>query len=142
MISSYEKPSVIVNADMAECVYTASGDGGDCYSVTAYIHQRPEPGREDFRIQVDAEHSAGNGHHSGKQTLILSFNQPVTYVSSQGALAGGDGTAELSIDYDYHNNGNENIGLGDVVVTSNAGLSVTGVRLICNYDCGDSGHKW
>lgn len=136
MTDRYEKPCVIVNADMAESVYTASGDGEDCYSVTARIHQQPETGRGDYRIQVDGIHAAGDGHHSGKQTLILYFNQAVSYGSSNGSLAGGDGTSELSIDYSYHNNGNDNIGLGDVCVTSDAGLSVTGACLLCNHDCG------
>lgn len=140
MTNSYEKPCVLLNADMAECVYTASGDGEDCYSVTARIHQSPETGRGDFRIQVDGQHAASDGHHSGKQTLILYFNQAVIYSWSQGELAGGDGTAELSIDYQYHNNDKDNIGLGDVIVESDAGLAVTGACLLCNHDCGQ--HSW
>lgn len=137
----YEKPIVFVNEELAEGVYAASGTAGggggdDCYTVTAYIHQTPETGREDYRIQVDAVHAAGDGHHSGQQTLILYFNQAVTYVSSNGSLSGGDNTSSISIDYSYHNNGNDNIGLGDVVVKSSAGLAVTGAQLICNHDCG------
>lgn len=137
-MKNYEKPIVLVNEELAEGVYAASGAaaGDDCYSVTAYIHQTPETGRGDFRIQVDAVHAAGDGHHSGKQTLVLSFNQTVTYVGSNGSLSGGDNTASIRIDYTYHNNGNDNIGLGDVIVTSDAGLAVTGAMLICNHDCG------
>lgn len=138
-MTNYERPRVIANADLAENVYTASGIGGgdgDCYTVTAYIHQTPETGRGDFRIQVNAVHDAGDNHHSGKQTLILYFNQPVTYSWSNGQLAGGDGTSELYIDYSYHNNAYDNIGLGDVIVESDAGLAVTGAELICNHDCG------
>lgn len=137
----YEKPIVLVNEELAEGVYAASGGttaggGDDCYTVTAYIHQIPETGRGDFRIQVNAVHAAGDGHHSGKQTLVLSFNQAVEYSWSNGTLAGGDGTSTISIDYSYHNNGNDNIGLGDVIVKSDAGLAVTGAELICNHDCG------
>lgn len=132
----YEKPSVIVNSDCAENVYTASGDGEDCYRVSAYIHQTPETGRGDYRIQVDAVHDAGNGHHSGEQVLILSFNQTVEYKWSNGTCVGGDGTDAISIEYSYHNNAQDNIGLGDVIVESDAGLAVTGAVLTCNYDCG------
>ncbi|MCM1542357.1 MAG: hypothetical protein NC121_14000 [Blautia sp.] len=136
----YEKPVVLVNEELAEGVYAASGAGEDCYSVTAYIHQSPEEGRGDFRIQVDGVHAADDGHHSGKQTLVLYFNQAVTYQWSNGSLAGGDGTSSISIDYSYHNNGTDNIGLGDVIVQSEAGLSISGAQLICNHDCGQ--HTW
>lgn len=134
----YEKPIVLVNEELAEGVYAASGAaaGEDCYSVSARIHQTPETGRGDYRIQVDGVHAAGDGHHSGEQILVLSFNQAVEYQSSNGDLDGGDNTASISIKYNYHNNGNDNIGLGDVVVTSDAGLAVTGAMLICNHDCG------
>lgn len=139
-MKTYERPIVLVNEELAEGVYAASGAGSDCYTVTAYIHQTPETGRGDFRIQVDAKHAAGDGHHSGQQTLVLYFNQNVTYKGSNGTLAGGDGTSSISINYTYHNNGNDNIGLGDVIVESDAGLSVTGAQVICNHDCGQ--HTW
>lgn len=132
---NYEKPVILANEDVAEGVYAASG-GNDCYSVTAYIHQTPETGRGDFRIQVNAVHAAGDNHHSGKQTLVLYFNESVTYKGSNGTLAGGDGTSSISIDYAYHNNAYDNIGLGDVIVEADAGLSVTAAQLICNHDCG------
>lgn len=139
---NYEKPVILANEDVAEGVYAASGAGAgaDCYSVTAYIHQTPETGRGDFRIQVNAVHAAGDNHHSGKQTLVLYFNEPVTYKGSNGALAGGDGSSSISIDYAYHNNAYDNIGLGDVIVEADEGLAVTGAQLICNHDCGQ--HTW
>lgn len=137
-MKDYIKPIILANEDLAEGVYAASGmaSGNDCYTVTAYIHQTPETGRGDFRIQVNGVHQAGDGHHSGKQTLVLYFNQEVTYKGSNGSLVGGDGTSSISIDYSYHNNGNDNIGLGDVIVESNTGLAVTCAQLICNHDCG------
>lgn len=137
-MKNYIKPIVLANEALSEGVYAASGmaSGNDCYTVTAYIHQTPETGRDDYRIQVNAVHTAGDGHHSGKQTLVLYFNQAVTYSWSNGSLSGGDGTSSISIDYDYHNNGNDNIGLGDVIVESNVGLAITGTELICNHDCG------
>lgn len=139
-MENYEKPIILANEEIAEGVYAASGtgagDGGDCYDVDAYIHQTPETGRGDFRIQVNGRHAAGDNHHSGQQTLLLFFNQPVTYKSSNGTLADGDGSECISIDYSYHNNAYDNIGLGDVVVEADAGLAVTGSVLICNHDCG------
>lgn len=77
----YERPIAIENDELAEGVYAASGSvvGNDCYTVSAYIHQTPETGRGDYRIQVNGVHAAANGHHSGEQVLTLSFNKPVVY---------------------------------------------------------------
>lgn len=133
-MKGYTHPVIITNDELAEGVYMASGDA--CYSCSAFIHQKPELGRGDYRIQVNGIHSASDGHHSGKQVLTLSFNFPVTYKDSQGTLIGGDGTNILKIEYGYHNNGNDNIGLGDVIVEADNGLAVTGSILDCNHDCG------
>ena len=124
-MKTYEKPVVLMNEDMAEGVFADSGDA--CYTTTAYIHQVPEPGREDYRIQVNGRHDAD--HTCEGQILKLSFNQAVNYVSSQGSLVSGSGTATIEIKYTYHNNPSDNIGLGDVVVTSEPGLAVTGASL-------------
>ena len=147
-MKNYVKPIVLANEELAEGVYAASGaatgggDGQDCYTVTAYIHQTPETGREDYRIQVNGVHAA-IGHHSTEQVLILYFNQPVNYSFCNGANAtctGGDGSSTLELTYNYHNNENDNIGLGDVVVTSAEGLAITGAELRCNYKCDQHDH--
>lgn len=139
-MKKYVKPVVLATEELAEGIYTASGDvaanGADCYTVSTYIHQAPETGRGDYRIQVDAEHRAGDSHHSGEQHLFLYFNQPVTYSSSNGSLVGGDNTSTIEIKYTYHSNGYDDIGLGDVYVQSEVGLAVTGAKLTCNHDCG------
>lgn len=138
-MNKYSKPIVLMNEELAEGVYAASGnDGADCYSVTTNIHQKPETGRGDYRIQVTASHLTA--HHGTAQTLVLYFNQAVTYSSSNGTLAGGDGTSTLSINYTYHNNGVDSIGLGDVVVVSEPGLAVTGAQVICNKTCEQHDH--
>ena len=127
------KPMIQAVDDLAEGVYMASGDdmtaqGDGCYTTTAYIHQWPETGRDDYRIQVDAHHNAD--HNSKSQQLEISFNQPVTFKScnaSGASLAGGNGTNTLLINLTYWNNHTDNIGFGDFVVESDAGLSITGV---------------
>ena len=142
MKKAYEKPVALANEEFMEGVYMASGAGasgdGDCYTITARIHQKPETGREDYRIQVDAHHDAK--HHSGEQRFIISFNQPVhfSFCNAQGAhVISGDGTSTLEIGLTYHNNFTENIGFGDLVVTSEAGLAITDVKMTyCNKDCG------
>jgi len=137
-MKNYERPIVVVNDELAEGVYAASGSAGGstCYAASAYIHQRPELGRGDYRIQMNAQHTAGDGHHSGEQVFHVSFNKPVTYKGSNGTLKSGDGTTNLVVTFNYHNNGNDNIGAGDLIVEADTGLEVLGVVVDCNYDCG------
>lgn len=119
----YKKPVIITNSDLAEGVYAASG----CYTANAYIHQTPETGRGDYRIQVNGQHHAD--HENSTQWLHISFNQPVEYSSSQGTLESGNNTNSLVIRYTYHQNKSDNIGLGDLVVKSDPGLAITAVSI-------------
>lgn len=122
-MKTYTKPLMTVDSGVAEGVYMQSG----CYTATATIHQKPEAGRGDYRIQVNGKHSAD--HTRDRQVLTIGFNQAVTYVSSNGTLLNGSGTSTLAIEYSYHQNPNDNIGLGDLVVTSDAGLAVISVSI-------------
>lgn len=126
----YEKPEVEkINFDFKNQVVANSGSGVDngCYTVNAYIHQTPEVGRDEYRIQANGQHNAD--HTCEHQVLTISFNIPVTYVSSNGTIRSGDGTPTLVIDYYYHNNPTDNIGLGDIVVKAGVGLAITGIVL-------------
>lgn len=124
-MKQYSKPVVSIDNGLAEGVYAASGAG--CYDASAYIHQTPETGRGDYRIQVNGKHNADHTRES--QTLTISFNQNVTYVSGGAGLISGNGTPTLEVKLGYHQNPNDNIGFGDLIVTSNAGLSITGVSI-------------
>lgn len=116
---------VTVDQGLAEGVYAASGAG--CYEASAYIHQKPETGRGDFRIQVNGKHNAD--HTREAQVLTISFNRNVTYVSGGAGLINGNGTPTLQVKLSYHQNPNDNIGLGDLVVTADEGLEITGVSI-------------
>ena len=127
-MANYSKPMVTVDQGLAEGVYAASGAG--CYTVTANIHQTPELGRPDYRIQVTAHHSAD--HTKEAQVLTISFNQNVEYVScnANGAkYISGNGTPTLRISLTYTQNPNDDIGFGDLVVTSNPGLAIASVSI-------------
>lgn len=127
-MSKYERPVVEIDAGLAEGVYAASGAGSTgCYSASAYIHQTPETGRGDYRIQVNGKHNAD--HTKEAQVLTISFNQNVTYVSGGAGLLSGNGTSTLTVKLAYHQNPTDNIGFGDLVVTSDAGLAITGVSI-------------
>lgn len=108
-MKEYMKPVLLTSDELAEGVYLASGDGSGCYTTTAYIHQTPQTGRGDYRIQVNAVHNAD--HTKEAQQLNISFNQPVTYVSGGRGCTSGDGTSSLCVSLGYHQNPNDNIGL-------------------------------
>ena len=98
--------------------YTGNiGNGSSCYSCSAVINQRPETGRDDFRIQINAQH---HGNHScDQQTLTMIFNYPVTFIScSNGSLSSANNTTRIQVTLRYHNNPNDNIGMGDFIVKS------------------------
>lgn len=139
----YKKPVVLLNDDLAEGVFAASGSSyldPECYTVTHKNHQVPEAGRGDYRFQVDAVHKAADNHHSTEQILTIFFNQPnVQYVSSNGTLLSCNGSSVV-IKYNYHNNGTDNIGLGDIVVTADPGVAIIDMALSCNHACGQ--HTW
>lgn len=123
-MKNYTKPVVIANEDLAEGIYAASGE---CYSASAYIHQKPEIGRGDFRIQVNGIHHAD--HTKETQWLYITFNKPVSYKSSNGTLENGNNTNTLIIRYSYHQNPSDNIGLGDLIVEADAGLAITNIKI-------------
>lgn len=134
----YEKPVVLTNEELAEGVYAGSGN---CYSTTATIVQQPES-THGYIIQVNATHAALDGHHSTNRQIEVSFNQAVNYVSSEASQCWGSGTTKLTLEYarkngaPYHNNASEYIGLGNLEVTSEAGLAITGCRCVyCDEDC-------
>lgn len=119
----YRKPVIMTAEDLAEGVYLASG----CYTANAEIHQTPQTGRGDYRIQVNGKHNAD--HTKSTQWLTISFNMPVTYSSSNGTLESGNETSTLRIRFNYHQNPSDNIGLGDLVVQADPGLEITSVKI-------------
>lgn len=125
-MKNYESPVVLGNEELAEGVFAAASGAG-CYTATANIHQVPQTGRGDYRIQVNGVHNAD--HTKETQWLTISFNQNVTYKSSNGTCKSVDGTPELVIEYHYHQNPTDNIGLGDLVVESDPGLEVSSVKI-------------
>lgn len=133
MIKNYEKPMVFVNDEFAEGVYMASGVGSACYTASGNITQRPETGRPTYVIQLNGRHDAADGHTNDAQTVTVSFNQAVTFVSCSGRLVSGDGTATIVLAYNYHQNAHDNIGLGNLEVKSAASLSISGVTISDNH---------
>lgn len=91
--------------------------GSKCYTCNAHINQRPETGRDDFRIQINAQHHGD--HTCNEQILTVVFNHPATFIScSNGSLNGPNNKSQIQVKLRYHNNPNDNIGMGDFIVKS------------------------
>ena len=130
-MKNYVSPVIFDNEELAEGVYaTGSGAGTGCYTVTSYGHQKPDGGRYNNIFQVNGKHNAN--HITDGQNLHITFSEPVKYVSSKGSLVDGDGTTTLNVRYTYHNNMEDNIGLGDLVVEAVAGSDRT-VNYVSSY---------
>lgn len=131
-MKSYSKPMVIVNDELAESVFAASGD---CYEFTARIVQLPALGNPYYTIQIDGRHNAD--HHSTSRTVQITFNKAVKHESSNAISVTGDGTAVLSLTFtdgfngSYHNNNVDNIGLGQLKVQADDGLAI--IDTVCTY---------
>ena len=68
--------------------------------------------------------------YSNETVVIFEFTyENITYKSSNGTLASAETGTTLVINYTYHQNPQDNIGLGDLVVTSGAGLAVNDVKI-------------
>jgi len=94
------------------------GGESKCYTCNAHINQRPEVGRDDYRIQVNAQHHGD--HTCNEQILTMVFNHPATFINcSNGSLYGPNNKSEIKVKLRYHNNPNDNIGMGDFTVKSN-----------------------
>ncbi len=126
-MEKYVKPTVMLNDEVSEGVYAASG----CYSVRTTVHQDAvENGKLTYRFQVDADHDAD--HTCSSQTLYMTFNQPVEYQYSNGTLIGSGTGTTLQIQFSYWNNPSDRIGLGEITVTSEPGLVATSLKMTDN----------
>lgn len=73
-MKDYVKPVVLVNEELAEGVYAASG-AGDCWSIGVTSDQEWNGKGHTFRIQIN--HSDKVEHISTQSTAVLTFNYPV-----------------------------------------------------------------
>lgn len=135
---NYCKPFVLMNEELAEGVYAASGapaakfGGPDCWTVNAYIHQWPETGRDSYVIQTTGTH-LNPDHHLSNIQITYHFNQTVTFESCNGGTLVGNGTSSsITLERNIGTpNSNEGLGLGDLYVVSESGLSLLGISWVC-----------
>lgn len=118
-MKKYEKPIVMINEDLAEGVYAASG----CWTANGAGTQNSITSRGDFRFQINGSHM--NEAHAASVYITFTFNEPVKYAEFCGYTLLTDVSAGAKVVVfeltNYANNGvnpNENFGGGALNVQS------------------------
>lgn len=77
-MKKYEKPVVMINEELAEGVYAASGD---CWTVTPTSVQPWNGTAHVFEIKI--VHQRNLQHISNSSTVVLTFNHPISSATAQ-----------------------------------------------------------
>ncbi len=135
-MKKYEKPIVMINEDLAEGVYAASGASA-CYTMKKpEINQTYANGRSYYVIKVHADHIDA-GHPTNGQNVTIQFNQDVTVTKcggTGGTLVSSSTGKVITIHYDYFNNSSDNFEFADLTVESEDGLEVERYYVDCDAD--------
>lgn len=78
---NYIKPVIMLNEDLAEGVYTASGEA-DCWTIEVKSDQEWNGRYHTFRVNI--VHSNTVQHISTASTSVITFSLPVKYAQSEG----------------------------------------------------------
>lgn len=126
-MKNYEKPVVLVNEDVTEGVYAASG----CYSTTWTKHQVVQNGRINYKFQINAVHNAE--HTCNKQRWTVTFSTAVDGVEETNgdtSSVTGIGTNVIQYYTGYWNNEEDNIGAGNLTVTTPGDVDVDIIKIV------------
>lgn len=127
-MNNYEKPMVMVNEELAEGVYAASGS--DCWSISVYTTGNVG---SDFReVHIDGTHT-NPGHHNAYPSVSITFNQTITGVPSTSGLNCSYGGNSVTVSRNFGtSNGSENWGVNITVsCASPSTLSVVDYSWSC-----------
>lgn len=135
-MNAYEKPVVMVNDDLAEGVYAASG--ATCWSITGSSSQNWNGSGHIFEFH--ATHSTSVQHISNGFTAKITFNYNIASVShmdAEGSVGSSGNVVTATVGTfgnAYHSGDNRSFKLivstGDEATTKL--LSITGMEI---YDC-------
>ncbi len=123
-MKNYEKPVVMINEDLAEGVYAASGTGVDCWIIdkdgetTNFVES--DTSRE---FQFDAHHYSIQVNHVPNAVWVVTFNQPIlSVVSCSGYRTTIEGST-VKVYEEHINNMNENEKWGFALRVSSENMS-------------------
>ncbi len=139
-MKNYEKPIVMINEDLAEGVYAASGLTGpagtsDCWSFDVYSVQDWNGSHHIFEIKLT--HHTGLEHISGATSVSVTFSSPLTDAYSEfgSGYSGSTITISRELLADAYNDGDLVTykiwaSTGDEATTK--ALTVTNVTVSCD----------
>ena len=137
-MKNYEKPVVMVNDEVAEGVYAASGVLASCWSVSSESVQSWDGASHVF--EVKATHSKGVEHTSEGFVVKMEFNHNITNVTSNcGGTVNWSGnvvTLEITGFYDGYTDGD--LKEFKVAVSTGEEASTRALAVVSEniYDCG------
>ncbi len=100
-MKEYEKPVVIINDEISEGVYAASGDEtADCWSVAPVSVQDWNGSHHVFEVRC--VHSTAVQHISSQSTVTLTFDHPLTDAYSEFPCSFSDTT--VTVERELHAN--------------------------------------
>lgn len=88
-MSKYIKPVIVINDELSEGVYAASGEP-ECWTINVTSDQNDAGGYHTFRVACT--HNVVGQHVSTGTTIVITFNQPVTAVEFEGFTASVSGS--------------------------------------------------
>lgn len=97
-----------------------------CFDVVATLYEHSD---SNYRYMIEATHNSE--HTTDNEILTLTFNEPVTYLSSEGALLSGNGTTTLQLGLTRHLNYNDNLGFLVRVTCESDSLGLVSARMQC-----------
>lgn len=133
----YERPVVMVNEELAEGVYAASGVSGtiDCWDYQIYEVQKWNGSAKIFEVKIT--HHTGLEHISAATTLGVTFSSPLTKAESEFecSLSGSTVSITRTLLADAYNDGDlvtYKIWATAADQATTEALAITGVTLSCD----------
>ena len=135
-MKDYQKPVVMVNEELAEGIYAASGESSECWTIDAVSVQDWNGSHHVFEVRCT--HSASVEHISSATTVTLTFNSTLTDAYSEfDASFGGDTvTITRTLLADGYNSGDKvtyKVWAKASDEATTKALSVTGKTISCAY---------
>ena len=134
----YKKPLILVNDDLAEGVYAASG-AGDCWAVSGRSVQDWNGSHNVF--EMCAVHSKDAAHNTTQVVYTYTFSAPVTNAYAEGGLDCQYSGNTVTVTRNLHANGYHS---GDNVTfkvwvraadeATTKAIALTGISYVCRHE--------
>lgn len=133
----YEKPIVLVNEELAEGVYAASGaasteTSSECWTVSVTRDQEDAGGYSTYRVA--ATHSNSVTHISSKTVVTVEFNGAVTSAEYEGFDVSVSGSTVTLTRESHANAYYSGDNFNSLLKVWPKGLAVTSSGIVCTHE--------